>query len=142
MPRPPTEVGEKIMCFENLGWGPLMNLQITLSILFLNSFFGRGKMVAMCVSLESKHVLVMLTFAVVDNLVVDQTPISVFIAFIAFCQLMSRLSKFPVRYMPSSLKGFGSREKPVMFSMSGSLIVCPNRAYVVFNTFVCSQQRF
>ena len=31
-------------------------------------------MVAMCVSLESKHVLVMFTFAVVDNLVVDQTP--------------------------------------------------------------------
>ena len=37
--------------------------------------------------------------------------------------------------MPSSLKGFGSREKPVMFSISGSLIACPNRAYLVFNTF-------
>ena len=74
MPRPPTEVGENIICFENFGRGLLINLQIILSILFLNSFFRRGKMVAMCVSLESKHVLVMFTFAVVDNLVVDQTP--------------------------------------------------------------------
>ena len=54
-------------------------------------------MVAMFVSLESKHIFVMFTFAVVDSFVVDHIPISVFIALIAFPQLMSSLSRLPVR---------------------------------------------
>ena len=43
MPNPPTEVGEKIICFESLGRGPEMNLRITSSISFLITFFGGGE---------------------------------------------------------------------------------------------------
>ena len=141
MPRPPTEVGEKSMCFENLMWGPLMNLQIVLSISFLYSFLGRGRMVAMCVSLESNNIFVMFTFAVLDSFVVDHIPISVFIALIAFSQLTFSLSRLPVRYMPNSLKGFGCRKIPVLGSILGSSSAFPNRVYFVFNTFVCNPER-
>ena len=41
-------------------------------------------MVAMWVSLESRQVLVIFTFAVIESLVVGQSPISVFMALIAF----------------------------------------------------------
>ena len=58
---------------------------------------GRGRMVAMCVILDSRHALVMFTLAVVVNLMEDQTPISVLMAFMAFSQLMSSLSRFPFR---------------------------------------------
>ena len=50
---------------------------------------GRGRMVAICVNFESKQVLEMLTFTVIESLVVDQSPISVFIALFAFSQFKS-----------------------------------------------------
>ena len=63
-----------------------MNLTITLSISFLNSFEGRGRIVAICVNFVSRHVLVIFTLAVVESLVVDHIPISVFMTFITFSQ--------------------------------------------------------
>ena len=90
---------------------------------------------AMCVSLESRHTFVTLILAVVDSLVVDWIPISVFIAFMAFCQLMLSLSRSPVRHIPSSLNGLVSREKQVAGSISGSLTAFPKRVYLVLITF-------
>ena len=84
----------------------------------------------------SRHVLVIFTLAVVESFVVDQIPISVFIAFIAFSQFRSSLSKFQVKYIPKSLNGLGSMEKPVRASISGWSMAFPNRAYFVLSTFV------
>ena len=53
-------------------------------------------MVAIWVNLDKRHALVMLTFAVVESLIVDQIPTSDLIALIAFCQFISSLSSFPV----------------------------------------------
>ena len=97
IPRPPILVGEKIICLEYFDLGPFKNLQIILSISFLNSFLGSGSMVAIWVSLESRQVLVMFTLAVVVSFRVDQRPISVFLDFMAFSQLMSSLSSCPVK---------------------------------------------
>ena len=96
-PKPPHAVGVKIIFFDNLCLFPFIKLTMILSISFLVAFGGRGKMVAMCVNLDNKHVFVMLTFAVCVSFSVDQAPISDLIAFIAFSQLSCNLSRFPVR---------------------------------------------
>ena len=54
-------------------------------------------MVAIWVNFERRQVLVIFTLAVVVSFMVDQAPISVFIALIAFSQFRSSLSRFPVR---------------------------------------------
>ena len=109
-----------------------MNLIIILSISFLICFEGRGKIVAMWVNLESRQVLVMFTLAVVVSFMVDQAPISDLTALMAFSQLRSSFSSSPVRYMPRSLKGLGSRENPVLLAISGeSLGVLDEQVYVV-----------
>ena len=106
------KLGKKLF-FYSFGRGPFINLTNTLSISFLNSFEGRGRIVAICVNFARRHVLVMFTLAVIESLVVDQIPISVFMAFIAFSQFKSNLSRFPVKYIPKSLNGLGSMEKLV-----------------------------
>ena len=65
------------------------------------------------VNFDKRHVLVMLTFAVVVSLMVDQEKISSLTEFIALFQLMSKCLRSPVRVMPSSLKGEFSMEMPV-----------------------------
>ena len=97
MPRPPHEVGVNIIFLDNLLLRPFMNFIKVLSISFLNCFEGRGRMVAIWVNFERRQVLVIFTLAVVVSFMVDQAPISVFIALIAFSQFTSSLSRFPVR---------------------------------------------
>ena len=96
MPNPPVWVGEKIMCFKSFGRGPFMNLTMILSTSFLISLLGRGKIVAIWVNLDRRQILVILTLAETDNLVVDQIPISVLTELIAFRQLSSNWSRLPV----------------------------------------------
>ena len=55
----------------------------------------------------------MLTFAVVVSLMVDQEKISSLTEFMALFQLTSKCLRSPVRVMPSSLKGEFSMEMPV-----------------------------
>ena len=112
-PKPPHAEGVKMIIFDNLCLLPLIKLTRILSISFLVAFKGRGKMVAICVNLDIKHVFVMFTFAVCVSFSVDQAPISDRIAFIAFSQFSCNLSRFPVRYIPKSLKGAFSSENPV-----------------------------
>ena len=95
-PSPPAWIGEKIMFFISLHLGPFMNLTIILSTSFLICLLGRGKMDAKCVNLDRRQILVMLTFAEVDNFTVDHIPISDLTAFIAFLQLSSSWSRLPV----------------------------------------------
>ena len=73
-PRPPAWEGVKIISFLYLFLLPFMNLQMVCSISLVMLGLGRGRMVAMCVILESRQALVMLTLAVV-SLMDDQTPI-------------------------------------------------------------------
>ena len=97
MPNPPAWVGVNIISFLYLFLLPFMNLQMVCSISFVMLGLGRGRMVAMCVILDRRQALVMFTFAVVDSFIEDQTPISVLMAFMAFSQLISSLSRFPFR---------------------------------------------
>ena len=97
IPSPPACVGVNIISFLYLLRLPFMNLHIVCSISFVILGLGRGSMVAICVILDSRQALVMLTLAVVDSFVEDHIPISVLMDFIAFSQLMSRLSRFPFR---------------------------------------------
>ena len=60
IPKPPILVGEEMICLEYFDLGPFKNLQIILLISFLYSFSGRGRMVAMCLSLDKRQVLVIL----------------------------------------------------------------------------------
>ena len=85
---------------------------------------------------ERRQVFVMLTLAVVVNLIVDHWKISCLTALIAFDQFISRCSRFPVSVIPRSLKGEFSIENPVVgviCRLSGAL---PNSAYLVLETFV------
>ena len=95
-PRPPQAVGVKIIFFESLCLLPFIKMTIILSISFLVSFGGRGKMVAMWVNFDNRHVFVMLTFAVCVSFSVDQAPISDLMAFMAFSQFSSNLLSSPV----------------------------------------------
>ena len=97
IPSPPACVGVKIISFLYLLRFPFMNLHIVCSISFVILGLGRGSMVAMWVILDSRQALVMLILAVVDNFAEDHIPISVLMAFMAFSQLTSRLSRFPLR---------------------------------------------
>ena len=54
---------------------------------------------------DSRQAFVIFILAVVDSFVEDHIPISVLMDFMAFSQFMSRLSRFPFRYIPRSLKG-------------------------------------
>ena len=142
MPKPPQDVGVNIILFDSLFLWPFINLMIILSISFLSCFEGRGKIVAMWVNLESRQVLVILTLAVDVSFMVDQAPISDLTALMAFSQFRSSLSSSPVRYMPRSLKGLGSRENPVLLAISGESFMLPNRAYFVFSTLVFRPDNF
>ena len=93
-------------------------------------------MVAMWVTLDRRHVLVMFTFAVVESFVEDHAPISILIALIAFSQLISNLSRLPFRYIPCSLKGSVSQVTLVSLLISGESIALPNSAYLVLETLV------
>ena len=96
-PSPPQVVGVNIIFFESLCLLPFIKFTIILSISFLIFFGGRGKMVAMCVNFDKRHVFVILTFAVLVSFKVDQAPISDLMAFMALSQFSSNLSRFPVR---------------------------------------------
>ena len=96
-PKPPHAVGVKIFFFESLCLLPFIKLTIILSISFLVSFGGRGKMVAMWVNFDNRHVFVILTLAVCVSFNVDQAPISDLMAFMAFSQFSCNLSRFPVK---------------------------------------------
>ena len=73
-------------------------------------------MVAMWVILDRRQALVMFIFTVVESSVEDQIPISVLMTFMTLSQLISRLSRFPFRYIPSSLKGSVSQVTLVFFT--------------------------
>ena len=90
MPSPPNFLGVKMIFLENLCLFPLINLMMIFSISSMISFLGRGRAVARWVNFDKRHVLVMLTFAVVVSLMVDQENISSLTEFIALCQLMSK----------------------------------------------------
>ena len=96
-PRPPQATGVNIIFFESLCLLPFIKLTIILSISFLVCFGGRGRMVAMWVNFDKRHVFVILTLAVLESFNVDQAPISDLMAFIALSQFSSSLSRFPVR---------------------------------------------
>ena len=85
-------------------------------------------MVATWVILDRRQAMVMLTFAVVDNFVEDHIPITVLMDFMAFSQLMSRLSRLPFKYIPSNLKGSVSQVTLVSLLISGESMALPKRA--------------
>ena len=75
-------------------------------------------------------------FAVVDSFVDDHIPIYVLMYFMAFSQLMSRLSRLPFKYIPSNLKGSVSQVTLVSLLISGESMALPKRAYFVLETLV------
>ena len=77
----------KIICIEFFGQGPLNNFTMILSISFLSSFLGSGRVVAMWVSLERRHDFIMITFAVVVSFILNQRPILVLIIYRLFPSL-------------------------------------------------------
>ena len=93
-------------------------------------------MVAIWVILDSRQALVRLTLTDVDNFVKDHIPISVLMDFMAFSQLMSRLSRFPFRSIPNNLKGLVSQVTLVSLLISGESLALPKRAYFVLETLV------
>ena len=93
-------------------------------------------MVAMWVTLDRRHALLMFTFAVVDSFVEAHAPISILMALIAFSQLMSRLSRLPFKYIPNNLKGSVSQVTLVSLLISGESMALPKRAYFVLETLV------
>ena len=141
MPSPPACVGVNIISF--LYWFrlPFINLKIVCSISFMVLGLGRGSMVAIWVTLDNRQALVIFTFAVVDSFVEDHIPISVLMALMSFSQLMSKLSRLPFKYIPSSLKGSVSQVTLVSLVMSGESIAFPNRAYLVLDTLVFRPDR-
>ena len=97
MPKPPAWAGVKTISFLYLFLLPFMNLQMVCSISLVMLGLGRGRMVAKCVILDNRQALVMFTLAVVVSFIEDHRPISVLMAFMAFSQLMSKLSRLPFR---------------------------------------------
>merc|ERR1712082_477853 len=102
------------MRLENWFLLPLMNLVKIFSTSVMMSLCGSGRAVARWVNLERRQVLIMFTFAVVVRCMVDHWKISSRTALMALVQFTSRWSRSPVRVIPSSLKGDGSIEKPVV----------------------------
>ena len=88
MPSPPAWKGVNIISFLYLFRLPFMNLHIVCSISLVMIGLGRGRMVAMCVILDSRQAFVMFILAVVVSLVEDQIPISVLMDFMALSQFM------------------------------------------------------
>ena len=136
MPRPPNFFGVKMILFEYWGLLPLMNLMMIFSISVIISLLGSGRAVARWVNFESRQVFVTLTLAVVVNLMVDHWKISSLTALIALSQFMSRCLRSPVSVIPRSLKGEFSIVNPVVGVICKSSGALPNRAYLVFETFV------
>ena len=83
----------------------------------------------------------MLIFAVLESFSVDQIPISVLMDFMALSQFICSLSRFPLRYMPNSLKGASSSVIPVIGVMSGESVAFPKRVYLVFRALVFRPDR-
>ena len=136
IPRPPNFLGVNIILLEYWGLLPLINLVKIFSTSEITSLFGMGRAVARWVNFDRRQVLVMFTLAVVVSLIVDHWKISCLTDLMAFCQLRSRCSRLPVSVTPRSRKGEFSTVKPVVgviCRLSGAL---PNRAYLVFETFV------
>ena len=97
---------------------------------------GMGRAVARWVNFDRRQVLVMFTLAVVVSLIVDHWKISCLTVLMALCQFSSTCSRLPVSVTPRSRKGEFSIVKPVVGVICRLLGAFPNRAYLVFETFV------